>query len=279
MQNRLSPHFVQTRSRWFLGAVLSGPAVVLAQPLPTTTVSLEVNAAGPPCTSGEGVQCPNPLTSASPGGLIQAYGGASAQATANLGTDPSLFVETFSSLKSSAFASANINYAFELQETAPGGPALPPAGVPIDIAANISWTSSVYTIDAPLQDQAPAEGLSVSGGPGPIQETNEFCGEGHSGQCVQGGDMNALLDQPYDVSLGASCETGNGNSCFMDVDPKITVNSAYAPYYSVVFNPDLTSHAPVGVPEPGTVALFGFGLGFLSLSAARQRSSRRSSRS
>ena len=180
----------------------------------------------------------------SPGGVIVSGYGAFGQATANLGTMPVVMANA-TSAGATIETSASVTYSFEIEPNGqPGAPATPPDGIPISIIGNAGYTATFeYSSDPFGWESSVYSSIQVTQPWGTFQT-----GIGYG--CPSGtvcpfttGDYDQPVNTPENVSIEVDCYLFEAGSCYAIMDPTITIAPAYAPYYKVVFNQDLTSQS------------------------------------
>jgi hypothetical protein len=196
------------------------------------------------------------------GGATAAYGGASGQATDSLGAGPAVSAIAISVASTQAHASASVTYYFEVE--ANGSPGAPPlyqgSSVPFTILANANSTTTYDPFFT-------GTGYSTAGGQitgGSLATMYGNCFNTVAGcQLSTFGDAQPNTATP--VTIDVNCDVYGLGSCQTYLDPQITLDPAYAPYYDVVLNSDV---APV--PLPAAVWLLLSGLGGLGAVARRK---------
>jgi hypothetical protein len=245
--------------------VIGLPAATLASPLtPSISVVVSASSVGG-CESDQSTISPGVQISASCSGNLGqaeadlAFGGVATASAVSSNPD------------SGTFGGSGIVYNFALVPNgAAGGPSVPSNGIPITIAASASVT---FSTPPGLISPSDAGSASVYVG-GDVEfaqyvlqasfNPNDGCLNAAAPPCLGSYRTSILPNSEGSMVLLASCDIVGVASCSAEADPKITIGSAYAPYYKVVdFLP---------VPLPATLPLLGLALaGFVAVGGIRWR--------
>lgn len=266
----------QTNRSRLIGRMVAKGRILLGGSALIAGLAYADSVAIPPTQANESVAigcsvCNISNNSTSPGGVIASGHGAYAQASANLGTNPVVQADaTTTESNTGADAIAEVRYGFAIVPN--GQPGTPPApyGVPFSILSTFEYSSSA-------QGDLTFAGGGVASDGGDLLVPISLNGTG--GGCSQDTTCNDMQgdylppNTPQELVVQATCDVYGIGTCHDITDPTITIAPAYAAYYTVVYNPDLTSGSPGGgssaTPEPATLAIMCLGLPLIA--AARNR--------
>jgi hypothetical protein len=224
--------------------------------IPTTTAGETASVAALGCQPN----CPVQQNS-SAGGVSASYGGATAEASASIGVDPAAMASAISVTGTTVGAVASVDYSFAI---VPNGQSGAPPPLMFDGLPYLPFSfTSLFTYQSTEQGDSSAASIFSTSNNGLYESIDlstpntNLCADG----CQEGSNVfYGQPNTPISISVGAGCNLQGIGSCNASADPIVTIGAAYAPYYSVVYNSDLTS-----VPEPGAAGLILCGIGILAI--------------